>query len=98
MNLDPQTSFSVYNLAPLSCRRDITLGYISVFNLLPDCVFVVAGAKLPISVKDFQSNLASFLRFVCSIHGEQAELFSARVPLSSHLLRKYRNLDAIPEV
>ena len=75
-----------------------TLGYISVFNLLPDCVFVVAGAKLPISVKDFQSNLASFLRFVCSIDGDWAELFSARVPLSSHLLRKYRNLDVIPNV
>ena len=75
-----------------------TLGYISVFNILPDCVFVVAGEKLPISVKDFQHNLTCLLRFVSSIDDNWHELFSPRMPLVGHLLHKYRNIDVLPEV
>jgi len=75
-----------------------TLGYISVFNILPDCVFVMAGEKLPISVKDFQHNLTCLLRFVSSIDDNWHELFSPRMPLVGHLLHKYRNIDVLPEV
>ena len=42
-----------------------TLGYISIFNLLPDVCFVMDGEQLPISVKAFQQNLTSLLRLAC---------------------------------
>ena len=73
-----------------------TFGYISIFNLLPDCVFVRDGVKLPISISDFQHNLTCLLKLVCSIDDNWHELFSARMPLVGHLLHKYRNLDTIP--
>jgi hypothetical protein len=41
-----------------------TLGYVSVFNLLPDAVFVMEGEKLPLSVQLFQRNLSHFLKLV----------------------------------
>ena len=154
MNLDPRSAFSIYNLAPLSARRDIansgvvyravlrrcpkklhkffvldtsvlrssprfsfhkyqvsdpyrelhrdyvnrsTLGYISIFNLLPDVCFVMDGEQLPISVKAFQQNLTSLLRLACRVDDGWQQLFSSRLPLTGHLLHEFRYLDVIPE-
>ena len=153
--MSPLDAFTVYNLAPLCARRDIsnlgiiyraltrrgpkklwnlfhldtqvrrtsprwqihryqarddyrclhreylnrsTFGYVSVFNLLPDAVFVFGDEKLPISVKCFQQNLTRLLRFVSGIEDCWYELFSPRAALSSHLLLHFRNLDELPVV
>ena len=74
-----------------------TLGYISIFNALPDACFVMEGEQLPISVKAFQQNLTRLLRLVCRIDDGWQELFSPRLPLTGHLLHSFRNVDVLPE-
>ena len=68
----------------------------SVFNLLPDAVFVMEGEKLPLSVQLFQRNLSHFLKLVSLENELWQELFSARFSLVTHLLNEYRNIDFIP--
>ena len=75
-----------------------TLGYVSVFNLLPDACFIMDGEQLPISVKTFQQNLTNLLRFVCRIDDGWQDLFSPRLPLTGHLLHDFRNIDHIPNL
>ena len=73
-----------------SLQRDYinrsALGFVSLFNLLPDCVFINGEEKLPISVKSFQSKLTSLLRFVCGINERWQELFCSRQLLTGHVL------------
>ena len=98
----PRWSFHRYQLLDeyRSLHRDYinrsTLGYVSVFNLLPDAVFVMEGETLPLSVQFFQRNLSHFLKLVSLENELWQELFSARFSLVTHLLNEYRNIDFIP--
>ena len=70
----PRWNFHRYQVADTyrSLHRDYvnrsTLGYVAIFNLLPDVVFVFDDEKLPISVQSFQTNLTRLLRV--AIDGE----------------------------
>ena len=72
-----------------------TLGYIGIFNLLPDVVFVDEDGHLPISVQSFQRNLTRLLRTVSVSEILWQELFSPRSPLVGHVLHDYQNLDML---
>ena len=98
----PRFSFHRYQVSDRyrELHRDYinrsTLGYISIFNILPDACFVMEGEQLPISVKAFQQNLTKLLRLVCRNDDGWQKLFSPRLPLTGHLLHDFRNIDIIP--
>ena len=102
--MDPRWHFHRYQLNDTyrALHRDYinrsVLGYVSIFNLLPDVVFVYEDEQIPISVQSFQKNRTRFLRFVSCLDGCWLELFYPRAPLANHLLRNFRNLDVIPDV
>ena len=153
VELTPYTALQNFNLAPLSCRRDIAnlaivyrgitrrgpkklwkffkldtssrrtsprwnfhrfqlsdeyrelrkeylnrsvLGYVSIFNILPDAVFVADGDINPIPVQDFQRNINNLLKLASQHVDTWQELYSSRVSLVGHTLLEFRNIDRIP--
>ena len=75
-----------------------TFGYIHIFNLLPDAVFIMEGETLPISLKDFQRNLSNLLKMASLNVDNWEELYSSRMPFVSHVLNDFRNVDVIPSL
>ena len=64
----PRWNFHRYQISDVyrNLHRDYinrsTFGYIQVFNLLPDVVFMMEGEQIAISVKDLQRNLNNLLK------------------------------------
>ena len=74
-----------------------TLGYVAVFNILPECVFHYDEHELPITVSQFQSNLNVLLKSASNDLDGWEGLFCPRATIFDHLLRRFStlaNLDA----
>ena len=68
-------------------------GYIAIFNLLPDVVFLSNDEPVPISVQTFQKNLTMLLRIACNEIIDWIDMYSPRISLVGHPLHTFRNLD-----
>ena len=75
-----------------------TLGYIGVFNLLPDLVFLDPEYDVPIPVSTFQKNLNTLLKVACMHVDNWSEIFSPRVSLYNHVLKVFSSLHEWPDL
>ena len=72
-----------------------TFGYVGVFNLLPDVVFVSEDFECPIPVKEFQKNLNKLVKLASHDVDNWHLLFSPRLPLFDHLIRGFQHVNRV---